>query len=161
MSLDRYLRAQPGLIYGTVLVLSVIVGEARASPHEPARIAAVVGVTAVIFWLAHVYAHALGDSVSRQEHLSVAAVRRVAVREASLIEAALPPVAVLALGATGLIGADAAVWGAFAVGLLVLAEQGFAFARVERLGLSGTLVVLAANLGLGLALVALKLVVSH
>jgi hypothetical protein len=39
--------------------------------------------------------------------------------------------------------------------------QGVVFARVERLGWLGTTIVVAANLGLGLILVALKLVVTH
>jgi hypothetical protein len=43
----------------------------------------------------------------------------------------------------------------------VLFAQGITFARIERLGLLGTLVVVALNLCLGLVLIALKLVVSH
>jgi hypothetical protein len=37
------------------------------------------------------------------------------------------------------ISADVAVWAAFGLGLVVLAVQGWEFARVERLGCSGPL----------------------
>ena len=53
------------------------------------------------------------------------------------------------------------MWLAFSLGLAVLAVQGVVFARVERLGRLGTLAVVTANLGLGVLLVGLKLLVSH
>jgi hypothetical protein len=43
----------------------------------------------------------------------------------------------------------------------VLAVEGIVFARIERLGRLGTLAIVVANLALGLALVALKLFVTH
>jgi hypothetical protein len=43
----------------------------------------------------------------------------------------------------------------------VLAVQGIAFARVEKLGWAGTIGVVAGNLGLGVLLIGLKLLVSH
>ena len=55
----------------------------------------------------------------------------------------------------------AAVWIAFGLGLGVLAVQGVIFARVERLGWAGTLLVVAANLSLGAVLVGLKVLVAH
>jgi hypothetical protein len=150
-----------GFIYGTIVVLSVIVAGAKAYPDGPGHIAAIAFVTTVVFWLAHVYAHGVGHSVAHDEHLSLAELRYIARREGSIVEAALPPVAALALGHFGVISTHASVWLAFGLGLGVLAAQGITFARVERLRLLGTLVVVALNLCLGLALIALKLVVSH
>ena len=77
------------------------------------------------------------------------------------MEAALPPLGALMLGAFGLISTRASVWLAFGLGLAVLAVQGVVFARVERLGRFGTLAVVTANLGLGVLLVGLKLLVYH
>jgi hypothetical protein len=150
-----------GFIYGTIVVLSVIIAGAKAYPHGPGHIAAIVLVTAVVFWLAHVYAHAVGHSVAHDEHLSLAELRYIAHREFSVVEAALPPVAALALGHFGVISTHASVWLAFFLGLGVLVAQGITFAHVERLRLVGTLVVVALNLCLGLVLIALKLVVTH
>jgi len=150
-----------GFIYGTIVVLSVIVGGARAFPHEPGRIALAALVTAVIFWLAHVYAHALAQSVGTGQHLTVSEVRRIGRREASLIEAAVPPIAALLLGALGIVSEQVALWLAFALGLVVLGAQGVLFARAERLGAAATIAVVALNLALGAVLVGLKLLVSH
>jgi hypothetical protein len=150
-----------GFIYGTIIVLAVVVAGSRAYPHDAGRIAVVVGVTSVVFWLAHVYAHGLAHSVSHDRHLAPADLGRIARREGAIVEAALPPLAPLLLGAFGLISTRAAVWAAFVLGLLVLAVQGIVFARVERLGWLGTVAVVGANLVLGVVLVALKVALSH
>ena len=150
-----------GFIYGTIVALSVIVAGARAYPHGPGHIALLVAVTCVIFWLTHVYAHGLGHAVAREEHLTRAELAQIARREGSIVEAAVPPVAVLLLGAVGLLSTDAAVWLAFGSGLVVLVAQGLVFARVEHLGPLATFAVASANLSLGLLLAALKLLLSH
>lgn len=150
-----------GLIYGTIIALAVLVAGAKAYPDAAGRTAVLVAVTSVVFWLAHVYAHSLAHSVAKDEHLSLAELRFIARREASIVEAAIPPCAALLLGAFGLVSTKVAVWIAFVLGLAVLAAQGVVFARAERLGRLGTLTVVAANLALGVVLVALKLLVAH
>ncbi len=150
-----------GYIYGTIVVLAVIVAGARAYPDGAGHIAALVVATTFAFWLAHVYAHALAHGVAQDQHLSFAELRRIARREASIIEAAVPPVAALVLGALGVLSTRTAVWVAFVLGLIVLAAEGIIVARVERLGLLGTIAVVAGNVSLGIVLVGLKLAVSH
>jgi hypothetical protein len=150
-----------GFVYGTIVVLSVLVAGARAFPESSARIAVMVAVTSGVFWLAHVYAHALSHSVVHDEHLSLREVRRISRRESSLIEATVPPLAALLLGAADVVSTKTAVWLAFGLGLAVLAVAGVLFSRFERLGPTATLGVVAANLGLGLILVALKVLVTH
>ena len=150
-----------GFIYGTILVLSVVIAGAQAYPHGPGHVAVLVAVTAGVFWLAHVYSFALGESVGHQKHLSVAELREIGWREWTLVGAAVPPIAVLVLGAVGVLGDTAAFWGALTIGLVVLAAQGVLFARIERLGPLATLVVAAVNVGLGLLLIGLKVLVSH
>jgi hypothetical protein len=150
-----------GFTYGTIIALSVLVAGSRAFPGDAGHIAAVVVVTSVVFWLAHVYAHGLAHSVVRDEHLSFAQLWRIARREGSIVEAAVPPIAALLLGAFGAISTNAAVWIAFGLGLGVLAVQGIVFARVERLRWPATLLVVAVNLSLGVVLVALKVFVTH
>ena len=150
-----------GFIYGTILVLAVIVAGAKAFEHEAGHIAGLVAVTVVVFWLAHVYADALAHAVAYDQHLSLADLRRIAHREASMLEAAVPPLLALLLGAVGIVSTTLAVWVAFGLGLVVLCAQGITFARVEHMGRLATLAIVAANLGLGVALVGLKLLVSH
>jgi hypothetical protein len=150
-----------GFIYGTILALAVLVGGAKAYPHDAWKIVLLLAVTATVFWLAHLYAHSLAHVVALDQHLSLAELRRIGRHESSIIEAALPPLAALLLAAFGLISTKAAVWIAYGLGLAVLMFSGLVFARVERLGWVATLVVVALNVALGLALVALKLVVTH
>ncbi len=149
-----------GFIYGTVVALAVLAAGAKARPEDAGAIAALVAVTSLVFWIAHVYAHGLAESVARDERLSFAALGRLARHEAAIVEAAIPPVAVLLLGAVGLLTANAAIWGAFAVALAVLAVEGLVFARLEGLGRLATAGVIGANVTLGLLLVALKLALS-
>lgn len=150
-----------GYIYGTIVALAVVVAGARAYPHGAGHIAALVAVTSVALWIAHVYAHAVAHSVSTDEHISATEVGHIAKREGSIVEAALAPVVALLLGAVGLISTHASVWLAFGLGLGVLAAQGITVARIERLGRLGTLGVVAGNVSLGVLLVGLKLVVTH
>jgi hypothetical protein len=150
-----------GFIYGTIVALSVLVAGARAFPDSPGHVAVLVIVTCATFWLAHVYAHGLAHSVAHKEHLSFSEIGHIARREGAIVEAAVPLVVALLLGAVGILPATAALWTAFALGLVVLAIQALVFARVEELSWPATLLVLTINLGLGLALVALKLALVH
>lgn len=139
----------------------MLVTGAKAYPHDAWKIVLLLTVTAAVFWLAHVYSHSLAQVVARDEHLSLAELRQIGRHESSIIEAALPPLAAVLLGAFGLISTKAAVWVAYGLGLGVLMFSGLVFARVERLGWLATLVVVALNVALGVVLVALKLVVTH
>jgi hypothetical protein len=150
-----------GFIYGTILSLAVLVGGVKAYPDHAWKIVVLLAVTAVVFWLAHVYSHSLAHVVSQDRHLSLAELRLIGRHESSIIEAAIPPVAAMLLAAFGLLSTRTAGWIAYGLGLAVLTASGLIFARVERLGWLATLVVVVLNVALGLALVILKLVVTH
>ena len=150
-----------GFIYGTIVVISVVIAGAKIYPHAPGHVAAFVAVTTFVLWLAHVYAHGLAQSVTHDQHLSPSELGDVVREEASILEAGVPPIVALLLGAAGVLSEEAAVWLAIGLGLAVLALQGFVFARIERLGWSATAVVVALNVGLGVLLIWLKLLVGH
>jgi hypothetical protein len=150
-----------GFVYGTIVVLSVLVAGVRAYPSDAGRIAALVVATSLVFWVAHVYAHGITQSIAEDDRLSLADLRRIAGQEGSIVEAALPPVAALVLAMLGVVSTPTAVWIAFALGLFVLFVEGLVVARVERFGPLGTVALVAANVTLGLALVGLKLVLDH
>ena len=67
---------------------------------------------------------------------------------------------VLVLGAVGVLKERTSVWLALGVGVLVLVVQGIRYARVERLGRSGTAAAVAANLALGLGALPTPLMVG-
>lgn len=150
-----------GFIYGTIVVLSVVIAGARIYPNGPGHVAAFVVVTTFVLWLAHAYSHGLALSVTNDEHLSLAELGHVARREASILEAGVPSIVALLLGAAGILSEDVAIWLAIGLGLGVLAVQGVVFARIEHLGRLATAVVVALNLGLGVLLIWLKLLVGH
>ena len=106
-----------GFVYGTIVVLAVLVAGVRAYPDDAGRIAVLVLVTSFVLWIAHVYAHALAHSVAHDERVSPAEPRLIARREGSLVEAAVPPLAALMLGAFDAVSTSTAVWIAFGVGL--------------------------------------------
>ena len=88
-------------------------------------------------------------------------VRRLAGRELGILLAVVPPSLALLLGAVGVLDETASIWLALGVGLLALALEGVRYARIERLGVAGTLLVMAANTGIGLLVVLLKAEVLH
>jgi hypothetical protein len=150
-----------GFVYGTIVVLSVIVAGAKAFPHGPGHVALLVAVTTVVFFLAHVYAHGLAHSIEQDVHLSLAELTSISRREAAIVGAGVPPEAALLLGAFGLFSEQIATWLAMGLGLVVLALAGVVFARVERLRPISALAVIFSNLALGVVLVVLKVFVAH
>jgi len=150
-----------GYIYGTIVVLAAMIEGQQAYRDGTGHVALIVLLTTVVFWLAHVYAHSLAQSVSTGRRVSRRDVLSIAHRESSIIEAAVLPVAMLGLGKLGAFSLHTAVWLAIACAVAVLVAQGLRYARLEHLGTFATAAIVGANLALGLSLVALKLLVGH
>lgn len=112
-----------GFIYGTIIVLSVIAAGAKAYPDSAGHVAALVLATTTVLWLAHVYAHGLGQSVARDERLSAAELGHIARLEVSIVGAAVLPVAALLLDPLGLASATVAGWLAFGLGVAALVAR--------------------------------------
>jgi len=150
-----------GTVYGTIVVLASLAAGGDAFEERLWRLVAIVVTTVVVLWIAHVYAHGLGESLQLGRRLDFAEFGAVAGRELAIPLAAVAPSAVLALGAVGLLRAGTAVW--LAVGLCVatLAVQGLRYSQLEELSRLGTVASVAVNLALGLAIVGLKVAVGH
>jgi hypothetical protein len=148
-------------VFGTITAMATVAAYGRAFPDNPWRVEELVLSTAVVLWLAHLYTHGLSESLSERRPLRVARLQRLAGRELGILLAAVPPSAALLLGAIGVLDESASIWLALALGLVVLAVQGLRYARIERIGATGTLVVVAANVGIGLLVVLLKAVALH
>ena len=99
-----------GFVYGTIVVLAVVVAGGKAYPEQPGIVATMVVITTGVFWLAHVYSHALAHSVSRDQQLSLAELRQIARREAAIIEAGVPSLVALLLGSLGVFSGETAIW---------------------------------------------------
>jgi hypothetical protein len=75
--------------------------------------------------------------------------------------AAVAPVGALTLGALEVVREQSAIRLALGIGVATLAALGLRYARVERLGLTATIVAVAINLALGLVIVALEVALAH
>ena len=150
-----------GAVYGTILATSVIAAASAKKGPSLGVLVLTVSVTVLVFWLAHVYARALAQSVSAGTRITWAELRVLGAHEWPLLQAALPPLAFLLLGWLGLYERPAALWLAVGSGVAMLVAWGFLYARAEGLGTAGTAVAVSVNAAFGLAVVALKALVSH
>lgn len=148
-----------GGIYGTILVTSIIA--AADSSHTIWRSFGILEVTVVVFWLAHVYAHALAWSLDGNEQFSRSGLRRVARKEWPLLQAAVVPSIALIAGGIGLIAAQTAYWIAVGFGVVMLVWWGLILARQEGLSRLATCAVVFVNASFGLVIVLLKEFVGH
>jgi len=145
-------RSIGGTVYGTILALATLTAGAAAGQH-PKQLLFLVATTSSAIWIAHVYSHGLGESIERGHRLDRAELSSIAGTELPILLAAAAPTAALVLGAVGLVEESTDIAIAFGVGLAALAVQGLRYARVERLGPLGMILVVTANLALGLLVV--------
>jgi hypothetical protein len=147
-------------VYGTIVVMAAITAGAEGATGMW-ELVAIAATAVLVIWIAHVYAHGLGESIELGRRLDAAELAAIARRELTIPLAAVGPIAALVLGALGFIRESRAMWLAIAVALATLILQGARYARVERLGRIGTLVAIGVNTLLGLVIVALKAGLTH
>jgi hypothetical protein len=149
-----------GTVYGTIVVMAAITAGSEGS-SDLWEVSAIVATSVLVIWIAHVYAHGLGESIELGRRLDGPELVAIARRELWIPLAAVAPIAALAIGALGLVRETRAVWLAILIALATLMLQGARYAAVEQLGRTGTLVSIGVNTLLGLVIVALKAGLSH
>ena len=90
---------------------------------SPDALITVVATTSGVIWLAHVYAHCLGESIELGHRLDWAEFSAIGGRELPILSAAAAPISVLLLGALGIVGETPDMWLAFGLGFVALALQ--------------------------------------
>lgn len=150
-----------GSVYGTIVVLSVVTAGAKAFEHNLWDLAAIAAVTVLVFWVAHVYSHGLGESLNLGQRLTATELAAVARREASILLAAVVPLAMIVIGALGVFGGRTALWLAVGAGVAALAVQGVRYARLERLSRTATIITVAVNVALGVVIALMKALLAH
>lgn len=150
-----------GTVYGTIIVMSVLAAGAKSYEHQLWRLVAIAAVSVVVLWFAHVYSHALGESLKLGRRVTVAEVSSIAGREYSIVAAAIPPLAAVGLGAAGILAERTAVQLALWLGVAALTAQGIRYAQLECLSRSATFITVSLNLAIGLGLVALEVLIAH
>ena len=154
-------RTIAGTVYGTIVVLAALAAGGKAFQNDLWHLIALVDVTVLVLWIAHVYSHGLGESLEVGRRLDAGELGGIAGRELAIPLSAVAPTAILVLGAVGVFKGTTATWLAVGICVLALTVQGLRYALLERLGTVGTLISVALNLALGLTIVGLKVVVSH
>jgi hypothetical protein len=141
-------------IYGTITAGAVI---AASAGHQPAgAILAVTAATLAVFWLAHVYAHALAHHLRGTTGLNWTAITAAMSEERPMLEAPAAPLLLLLLGTLGLLRERTAVRLALWIGVVQLIAWGVAYARRQQWGWPTALAAGAVNGTLGLIIVALE-----
>ncbi len=146
-----------GGIYGTIAAMAVIAGAARHPSHG--RVLALTVATLVVFWLAHVYAHALAHHLGGARRLEWPVIGAAMAEERTMLQAPALLLLPLALGGTGLLDAHLAVRLALWVGVAQLVAWGVVYARRQRWGWPTALTAGAVNATFGLIIVALEVLI--
>jgi hypothetical protein len=150
-----------GALYGTILVLAIVVGLSEDPDAGAGFILGGVLITTLVFWAVHVYAETLAQHLAHPHWTLRADVAHAASREWPLVEAAAPPALPLFLGAVGVLSRTAAINLAIALGLLNLFGWGVAVGRAMGQPLSRAIVTGLVNVVLGGIMVVLKAFVHH
>ncbi|MEU6100552.1 hypothetical protein [Streptomyces flaveolus] len=149
-----------GGVYGSMLAASVVIGAGSLGSFPRTELVLLLLLTSLVFWIAHVHAELFG---ARLAHHSPD--RRVILRvcrdEWPIVKAAVPPAAAVAV--SPLLGLDVkgALWLALAVA--VAGQLGWSVAAAQRAGASRRLMAITAsvNVLLGLAIVVVKIALTH
>jgi len=141
-------------IYGTVVYVTILVllEEDRTDPKD--AVAILVG-TALVFWLAHVYAH-LVPRIAAMGRLRTGSFLETAGDQVGILAAVAIPVIPLVFAMLGLLDDRAGLRAAIAAGILSLAAFGVREARAAGLGWGRSLGVATVLLVAGFGLVWLE-----
>ena len=146
-----------GAIYGTIAAMAVIAGSAKSS--EPGEALGLTIATLLVFWLAHVYAHALAHHLRGAKRLDWSAVKVAMAEEWSLLQGPLPLLLLLALGELGILEERQAVRLALWLGVVELVTWATLYARRQSWPWLTALTAGAVNGVFGLIIVILEVVV--
>jgi hypothetical protein len=146
-------------IYGTVLTIGLIAAYSSDEELDPLLMAVAVVVTTGVFWLAHAHADVLAQRYFAGRPLKRSEIAEQLREALPMVRASLPPVLGLVAGGVGLLDDDSSVYLALGIGVAELAGWGIATGRKEQLGRLRTGALIALNVGLGLMMVGLKLLI--
>ena len=146
-----------GAIYGTIAAMAVIAGTAKSAEHGHALELTIA--TLLVFWLAHVYAHALAHHLRGAKRLDWSVVTTAMAEEWALLQGPVPLLVLLALGELGVLGERQAVRLALWLGVVELVAWGILYARRQRWRWLTALTAGAVNGLFGLVIVILEVAV--
>jgi positive regulator of sigma E activity len=142
-----------GVITGTVVSAAVI---ASAAGHlEETRLVIAILGTSLIYWLAHLHARTLGDSVKHRTH-PVDAFKEALAETWPILAAALVPAVILIVTQLAGLPIRTDAWIAVIASTVLLTVYSFFAGRRGGLGLGGSLLSACIGALLGLLVIGLK-----
>ncbi|MET9366520.1 hypothetical protein ABZY00_01545 [Streptomyces griseoflavus] len=149
-----------GGVYGSMLAASVIVGAGTLGSFPRVELVLLLLLTGGVFWIAHVHAQLFGERLARHRP-DRRVVLRVCREEWTVVKAAVPPAAAVAVSPLLGLGVQGTQW--FALSVAVAGQVGWSVAASRRAGAGRRLIVLSAsvNLVLGLVILSCKLWLKH
>jgi hypothetical protein len=146
-----------GVVYGTVIIGAVLATE---SPGRETLLETFVAIelALALYWLAHAYAHTLGERLDSQTPLTAAGFLRSLLHDLAIVRGASIPV--LALLISSAFGASLATAVLLALWTSALAVVAFELVAGIRAGLRGRELIVQVGVGavMGLAIIALRAV---
>jgi hypothetical protein len=143
-------------VYGTILVLAVVLALSKDREADAATILGGALATAIVFWIVHVYAEMLDRRASGETTPTWSLVKDAAWQEWPLVRAALLPMAPLLLGAFDVFSRSTAVTLSLAIGIANLAAWGYIAGRAVHQSWIKRVATALGAAGLGALLVLLK-----
>jgi hypothetical protein len=147
-----------GAIYGTILSMAVISTASKDPALGPLEIAGWAAATALVFWIAHVYATFVTAGFARPSEAKEV-LKQAMKREWPLVQGSLIPAAAMLLAPLGLVSTESATYVAVWVGVLVLFVSGLAIGSREDLTWRRRLTIGVINALIGMLIVSLKIFV--
>lgn len=148
-----------GVITGTVVCAAVIAAVGATAETTRQLTLALLG-TSLIYWLAHLHAHAIASAIKDQHH-PLHALKQAAVQTWTILAAALVPIVILVVAdivGTGL--RDAAQFALYAI-IGLLAVYSYIGGRRGGLDVKWSLVFAVAGAALGVLVALLKAFALH
>ncbi len=143
-------------IYGTIVVTAVIVALSEDPGADAGELIEAAATTTLVFWLAHTYSEILGPRAAVHDASLRVGIRPALLREVSMVGAAIPPVAALALAAMHFVSRTHAVTIALVVGVFELFVWGYLAGRRPGSSVLRSAAIGLFNCVLGVAIVLLK-----
>lgn len=156
--LERIAHRLSEAVYGTILATTVVVAtQDHAGSIGDALI--IVVVTSVVFWMAHVYAKAVGLRIVVRRPVTRAELARIARDEWPMLQSGVPVIVPLLLGWMGVLEPETAGWLAVLIGVAALFAYGALIGWREDLGRWRTVGSSLTTGSFGLVILALKVFV--
>jgi len=157
---DRVAERVTAAAYGTVLVLSslALLKSDNVSSGLGWELVTSVGLAT---WFAHLFAEVVGEHVRRGAPIDREELGRAVVDGVPILLAAVPPAAILGLGALDVLEASVALWLALGVALLQLVGVGALAGAAVSTSRRSPWVYAAVTAVFGLAVVTIKVALTH